>query len=86
MKKSEAKQLRDLVEQWARADVMSRVGRFNNLEFLDYAGIKLEKEDEIRQLLFGTSELIELAEMWNMVPKRKRIKMKKKYKKIKRKT
>jgi len=85
MKKSEAKKLRDLVEQWTRADVMSRMGRFDNLEFANYAMIKLEKENEIRQLLFGESEIVKLAEMWNMIPKRKRIKIKKKYQKIKRK-
>ena len=61
------KELKKLVEQWTRADVMSRIGRFDNLEFLDYARIKLEKEDEIRELLFGTSELVELAERWNMI-------------------
>jgi len=61
------KELKKLVEQWTRADVMSRVGRFDNLEFLDYARIKLEKEAEIRQLMFGTSEIVELAECWDMI-------------------
>jgi len=71
MRKSEAlqqrKELLQLIEQWARAEIMARFGRFDNLEYLDYARIKLEKEDEIRQLVFGESELIVLADMWGLV-------------------
>jgi len=76
MKKSEAmqqrKELIKLVEQWTRADIMARFGRFDNLEYLDYARIKLEKEDEIRQLVFGESELVILADRWGLAkPKRR---------------
>ena len=73
MKKSEAKKLWQLVEQWTRAEVMSRLGRFDNLEFADYYKIKLEKEDEIRELVLGTSNQVELAQRWGMIKeKRKR--------------
>jgi hypothetical protein len=61
------RQLLRLIEQWTRAEIMARLGRFDNLEYADYFRIKLDKEDEIRQLLFGESELIQLAYKWNMI-------------------
>ena len=81
----QAKKLVRLIEQWTRADVMSRMGRFDNLEFADYAQIKLEKEDKIRELLFDESEIAVLAERWGMIKKqdRKRILGKKKKKRHK---
>jgi len=81
----QAKKLVRLIEQWTRADVMSRMGRFDNLEFADYAQIKLEKEDKIRELLFDESEIAILAERWGMIKKqdRKRILEKKKKKRRK---
>jgi len=77
MKKSEAlkqrKKLLALIEQWTRAEIMARIGRFDNLEYLDYFRIKLEKEDEIRQLCFGESELVVLADRWGLAkPRRKK--------------
>lgn len=76
MKKSEAlqqrKELLKLIEQWTRAEIIARFGRFDNLEFLDYARIEIEKRDEIRQLLFGESELIQLAERWGLVKSKRR--------------
>ena len=84
MTKSEALQQRrklvKLVEQQTRAEIISRLGRFDNLEFADYFKIKLEKTDEIRELVFGTSDLIVLAERWELVKDKPR--RKKKNKKI----
>ena len=71
MKKSEALQQRKdlirLITEWTRAEIISRFGRFDNLEFADYFRIKIEKEDEIRQLLFGSSELVVLGKQWGLV-------------------
>ena len=71
MKKSEALQQRKdlirLITEWTRAEIMSRFGRFDNLEYADYFRIKIEKEDEIRQMLFGSSELIVLGKQWGLV-------------------
>jgi len=53
-----------LLEQWTRADVMSRLGSL--LSDVDYAQVKVEKEDEIKKLLFGTCSLPELATRWGM--------------------
>ncbi len=77
MKKSETlqqrKELLGLIEQWTRAEIMARFGQFDNLEFADYAQIQLDKKDEIRQLVFGESELVVLADRWGLVkPKRNR--------------
>ncbi len=80
MRKSEATKIYKLLEEWTRADVMSRMGRFDNLEFADYAMIKIEKENEIRELLYGTSNIAELADKWNLI-KRKKKKKKKRGKK-----
>lgn len=70
MKKSEALQQRrkllKLLEQWTRAEIMARLGRFDNLEFADFALLKTEKEDEIRKLIFGTSDILVLAARWNL--------------------
>ena len=80
MKKVEAlqqrKELLRLVEQWTRAEIMARLGRFDNLEYLDYAQIQLDMKDKIRELIFGSSSLVELAERWGLL-KSKRRKMEK---------
>lgn len=71
MTKTEAlhqrKELLKLIEQWTRAEIMARFGRFNNLEFADYARIEVEKRDEIRRLVFGTDNLVELGDNWGML-------------------
>lgn len=81
MKKSEAlqqrKKLLQLIEQWTRAEIIARFGRFDNLEFALYAQIEREKRDEIRQLVFGESEMIKLADRWGLVKPKRRKKKKK---------
>jgi len=82
MKKLEAlqqrKELLKLIEQWTRAEIMARLGRFDNLEYLDYAQIQLDKKDEIRQLVFGTSDILVLGDRWGLIkPKRRKKKRRK---------
>lgn len=60
----DADKLLQLLEQWTRADVMSRLGGLDN--DVCYAHVKIEKEDEIRVLLYGTCSLVELADRWGM--------------------
>ena len=60
--RKQAKELVQLLNQWTRAEIMSRLGRFDNLQFADYFAIKIEKENEIRKMLFGTSDMVLLAE------------------------
>ena len=53
-----------LLEQWTRADVMSRVGKLDS--DICYALTKIEKADEIKVLLYGTSDLVELAKKFRI--------------------
>lgn len=81
------KKLKKLVEQWTRAEVMSRSPAIGFPDYGDYFRIKLEKADEIRKLLYGTSDLIQLGEAFGLPVnprpvKRKKKKDKKKKRKI----
>lgn len=80
MKKSEAlqqrKELLKLIEQWTRAEIMARLGRFDNLEYLDYAQIQIEKKDEIRELVFGTSDILVLGARWGILKEKRNRKKK----------
>jgi len=72
------KELLKLIEQWTRAEIIARLGRFDNLEYLDYAQIQLDKKDEIRQLVFGTSDILVLGDRWGLIkPKRRKKKRRK---------
>ena len=78
IKKSEARQILKLLEQWTRAEIMARLGPLTSLEFADHYQIKLEKADEIRMLIYDTSDLVELGNQWGLL--RKQLKKKKKKK------
>jgi len=54
-----------LLEQWTRADVASRLGVFDLMAIC--ATVKLEKEDEIRVLLYGTCCLAALAKKFGII-------------------
>ena len=82
MTKTEALQQRrkllKLVEHWTRAEIIARLGRFDNLGYLDYEQVRVDKIDEIRELVFGTSDILVLGDMWGLIkPKRHRKKKKK---------
>jgi len=67
------KELLKLIEQWTRAEIISRFGRFDNLEYADYYKIMLDKKDDIRQLVFGTSDILVLGDRWGLIkPKQKK--------------
>ncbi len=78
IKKSQAKHLIKLLEQEARAEIMARVAPFDNLEYADYFMLKIEKMDEIRKFVFGTSNLVELAYKFGISLERKKQRKKKK--------
>ena len=79
MKRSEANHVYKLLRQWTRAEIMARLGRFDNLEFADYFVKKIEIEDKLRKFMFGTSNLVELGIKWGLI-KEKRTRRKKKQK------
>jgi len=62
-------QLIQLIEQWTRAEIMARLAQFSNFEAANYFDIKIQKENEIRKLLFGTDNLVELGENWKILKK-----------------
>ena len=64
--RKQAKRLVQLCEREARCEVMARLGKFNNLEYAEYAIKQIEYKNKIRKLLFGTSNIVELADMWGM--------------------
>lgn len=70
--RKQAKRLVELLEREARCEVMARLGRFDNLEYAEYAVKQIEYKNKIRKMLFGTSEIIQLAEMWGMAKHGKR--------------
>lgn len=71
MTKTEAlqqrKKLLKLIEQWTRAEIIARLGRFDNKGYIDYANMQVDKKDEMRKLVFGTDDLVELGEMWGII-------------------
>lgn len=82
MKKSEAlqqrKELIKIIEQWTRAEIIARFGRFENLVYLNAVQTQIEKKDEIRELVFGTSDILILGDRWGIIKPKRRKKKKKK--------
>ena len=58
--------LHQLLEQWTRAEVLARLGLLGGEGFIDHYNIMLKKEDEIRELLYGTSDLVQLGNLWKL--------------------
>ena len=85
MTEEQIKQLLDLIEQWTRAEIVARLVPFDNKEFANYAQIQIEKENEIRRLIFGTDDLVELGIKWNLLKSKeeqKKIDAKAEYKRL----
>lgn len=76
--KKQAKQLVKLIERETRCEIMARFGRFDNLEYADYAIKQIDYKNKIRKLLFGTSDLVELGGIWKMINQHRRRKKVKK--------
>lgn len=79
MVKVKIKKLLALIEQQTRAEIMARYAAMK-IEAPEYHTIKLEKEAEIRKVLYGESDLIMLGYKWDLIAR----KIKKKKVKIKR--
>jgi hypothetical protein len=60
------KKLYALLEQWTRCECISRFAPFGWPDCGDYFFKKLKKEKQIRKLMFGTGDLLELGEKWNL--------------------
>lgn len=53
-----------LLEQWTRADVMSRLGPLDLMSVCALEAVK--KADEVKMLLYGTCSLMKLAEKFGI--------------------
>ncbi len=83
IKKSQAKKLLKLIEEQTRAEVVARLVPFDNLEYINYAITTHEKTDEIRKFIYGTDNLVELADIFNISLKREKRKKRKKKRSLK---
>ena len=81
--RKQAKRLVKLVERETRCEIMARFGRFDNLGYADYAMKQIEYRDEMRKLLFGTDNMVELGYKWDMLNKSRKLKQKQKRKRKK---
>lgn len=61
------KELIILIRQWTGAEIMARFGALTTKRGVDFYEIMLDKEDEIRKLLFGESDLLILGRTWGML-------------------
>jgi hypothetical protein len=55
------KRLYKLIEEWTRAEVMARIGPIGWPDCGDYHFEATKREDQIRELIYGTSNLVELG-------------------------
>ena len=77
MNRSETKKLLVLIEEWTRAETIARHGEWCLAkDWGDFFQVKLNKEDEIRELVFGTSDLVVLGVRWNILKHKKKLKAK----------
>jgi len=67
MTKKRRKRLYKLLKEWTKAEIMARFGKFDNLEFADYAEIQRDKADKIRTILYGTDDLVQLGLAWGLL-------------------
>jgi len=70
--KKKYKRLKKLLTQWTRAEVMARIGQFDNLEYTDYAMTEVALRNKIRKKLFGSSDLAKLGIKWGLIKRNKK--------------
>ena len=63
--------LLQLLEQWTRCEIMGRLGAWDN-EFISWVHRRIELEDEIRVLVFGSDDLVVLGNKWKLLGKFKK--------------
>ena len=77
--RKQAKRLVKLIERETRCEIIARYGEWGtSLGYGDYALKQLKFRKKTQELLFGTSNLVELGIKWKMLNTRKRKSDKKK--------
>lgn len=85
IKKSQARKIIQLYEEYTRATIAARIGPLGFPACGDFFQLAQQKEDELQEYLFGSSNLVRLGEMWGIVKQEKRKKKKRNKGKKKRK-
>lgn len=85
MTKEQRKQLYKLLKQWTTCEAIARLAPIPWPNYGDYYYRKLELENEIRTLVFGTDDLVALGDQWNLPIRRNVVKQKKMEKSLKKK-
>jgi len=67
IKKSQARKIIELYEEYTRATIAARIGPLGFPACGDFFLLAQQKEDELQEYLFGTSDLVQLGEMWGIV-------------------
>jgi hypothetical protein len=69
--KKQAIRLASLMERQTRAEIMARLSPLGGEDNTDYFMMKLKAEDKMRELLFGTADMVELGLQWELIKPRK---------------
>ena len=64
MNKLKRKRLLKLIKEWTKSEVLARQGV--GIAYAEFSMVMIEKEDEIRELLYGTSSLVELGRKFGL--------------------
>ena len=67
IKKTEAKHIIALVEQSTRAEILARLAPISFPKYGEWAMVKIDKDSELREYIFGTSNLIQLGIRWGLL-------------------
>ncbi len=67
IKKSQARKILKLYEEYTRATVAARIGPLGFPACGDFSLLAQQKEDELQEFLYGTCDLVQLGEMWGIV-------------------
>ncbi len=81
IKKPQAIKIIELYEEYTHATVAARIGPLGFPACGDFFLLAQQKEDELQEFLFGTSDLVQLGEMWGIVKERKKKRKKKRKRK-----
>ncbi len=75
----------NLLKQWTTCEAIARLAPLPWPNYGDYYYRKIELENEIRILVFGTDDLVQLGDQWNLPIRRNVVKQKKMEKALKKK-
>ena len=81
IKKSQALKIIELYKEYTRATVAARIGPLGFPACGDFSLLAQEKEDELQEYIFGTSDIVQLGEMWGIIKEYKKKRKKKRKRK-----